>query len=86
MDSKLYQDLAAQFFNKEHRNHSELGKGLVEEAKEVVDADTLKEVLDELGDVLWYVSTIANEKGYTLEDLMVRNINKLERRAKYGKH
>ena len=85
MNSKLYQDLAVQFFTEGHRNHTELGRGLVEEAKEVVDADTIEEVLDELGDVLWYVSTIANLGGYTLEDLMLRNINKLERRKLNGK-
>ena len=38
----------------------------------------------EIGDVLWYVATMAHDLGYTLEDIAVINLNKLSGRAKSG--
>ena len=40
--------------------------------------------LEELGDVLWYVTAAAACRGYTLEDLYNYNVKKLEER--YGRH
>lgn len=40
-----------------------------------------KEILYELGDVLWYLSCIANEIGYSLEDVSNSNLNKLKNRS-----
>lgn len=40
-------------------------------------------ILDELGDVLWYVAVLAWELGVTLDDLAEHNIEKL--RARYNK-
>jgi NTP pyrophosphatase (non-canonical NTP hydrolase) len=68
--------------------------GLVGEAGEVVEVykkgryykdKSLDELslATELGDVLFYVTAIANETGYSLEDLMTINTNKLRKR--YGK-
>ena len=85
MNSKLYQDLAAQFYNDDHKYADQLFDGLVSEAHEVYDALNEDQVIDELGDVLWYVTTIANIFEVSLEELMVNNINKLERRALNGK-
>jgi NTP pyrophosphatase (non-canonical NTP hydrolase) len=34
-------------------------------------------LLDEIGDVLWYIAMIADELETTLEDVALRNINKL---------
>jgi NTP pyrophosphatase (non-canonical NTP hydrolase) len=39
----------------------------------------------ELGDVLWYVTNLAKEIGYNLEDIMIMNIDKLESRKARGK-
>jgi NTP pyrophosphatase (non-canonical NTP hydrolase) len=39
-----------------------------------------KKVRAELGDILWYVSQSADWFGMTLEDVMVRNIDKLKER------
>ena len=34
----------------------------------------------ELGDVIWYVSQLANELGLTLQDILDTNVNKLKSR------
>lgn len=41
-------------------------------------------VLDELGDVLWYVSSLCDELGFSLEDVMAYNIDKLRKRYPDG--
>jgi len=44
-----------------------------------------KEVLKELGDVLFYVTGIANHLGYTLDDVIDQNVGKLVDRKSKGK-
>jgi NTP pyrophosphatase (non-canonical NTP hydrolase) len=72
--------------------------GLIGEAGEV--ADKVKKVLRdragqfddevraeialELGDVLWYVSQLASELGYELEDVANQNLSKLRDRSARG--
>ena len=58
---------------------------LKERRKDRLDSDRTEELLDELSDVLWYVSRIANRRGTNLEALMRRNIIKLEERELNGK-
>lgn len=43
-----------------------------------------EEVAKELGDVLWYVSQLASELGYTLEEIAQGNIDKLNSRKERG--
>ena len=43
------------------------------------------EIFDELGDVLWYCATIADELGVNLEDVAKLNISKLQDRMNRGK-
>src|ERR1017187_10384362 len=38
----------------------------------------------EIGDVLWYIAAMASELGYTLEDVAVANIAKLQDRKARG--
>lgn len=88
MKTELYENLALQFFNKGHRHHDNLVTGLREEAAEVRDAihlGTTKQVLDELSDVLWYVTIMAHAEGSNLHGLMKMNYEKLEARAINGK-
>jgi NTP pyrophosphatase (non-canonical NTP hydrolase) len=88
MQANLYETIALQFFKPGHRYHDALATGLREEAEEVEDAlqmGTRSQVLDELGDVLWYVTMMANAQGSDLSEIMKINYNKLEQRALNGK-
>jgi len=88
MQANLYETIALQFFTPGHRHHDDLVTGLREEAAEVRDAISLgtrKQVLDELGDVLWYVTVMANYEGSSLAEIMKINYEKLESRNINGK-
>jgi len=39
----------------------------------------------ELGDVLWYVTAIASDLGYELDEVAQLNLDKLESRSQRGK-
>ena len=72
--------------------------GLAEEAGEVVGkvkklyrdhdgvmtAEWQKAIGNELGDTLWYLSTLAARVGLTLEDVAALNAEKRERRKREG--
>jgi NTP pyrophosphatase (non-canonical NTP hydrolase) len=72
------------------------GLGLAGEAGEVIEP--IKKNIDrdkpidpeqfalELGDVLWYLTALAISGGFTLEDIMKRNVDKLSKRAAEGTH
>jgi NTP pyrophosphatase (non-canonical NTP hydrolase) len=47
--------------------------------------DRRDRLLDELGDVLWYVSQAANELGVDLQSIAKRNVEKLRSRKERGK-
>ena len=73
--------------------------GLVEEAGEVaekikkiirdnngiVSKKKKAEIAKELGDVLWYLSQLASEAGFGLDEVAKLNIEKLKSRAERGK-
>ncbi len=70
------------------------GLGLCGEAGEVAEKikkryrdGTLdaKQVAFELGDALWYLTAIADDMGYTLQDILDLNVEKLESRRSRGK-
>lgn len=42
------------------------------------------DIAKEAGDVLWYINALANDIGYTLEEIMEMNITKLESRKQRG--
>ncbi len=68
--------------------------GLASESGEVADKvkkwirdgrmDKL-EIAKELGDCLWYVALAADDLGYTLSDIALLNLEKLDKRKKSGK-
>ena len=57
-------------------------------AGEAIHSINVGEIEKELGDVLWYLTSIADELGLTLEDVMSTNVEKikgrLERATLYG--
>lgn len=88
-----YQDAAMRTANSDliwRERVANFALGLTGEAGEV--ADEIKKhlyhdkpidfdsVRDELGDVLWYLTALAAQCGYTLEDVARRNIEKLAAR------
>lgn len=48
------------------------------------DPSLRKPLALELGDVLWYVSALAKELGFTLEQIATMNLNKLNGRKERG--
>ena len=47
--------------------------------------DELREaILLELGDPLWYITSLADDLGYTLQDVIDANVNKLNSRKERG--
>lgn len=45
---------------------------------------TANDIIDELGDVLWYLSQIASELGYGLDEVAEENLKKLADRTERG--
>ena len=45
-----------------------------------LDEETNKQIALELGDVMWYCATLANDLGYTLDDICQMNYDKLQSR------
>lgn len=89
-----YQKAVARTMNKNDYALANYSMGLAGEAGEVVDIlkkhlfhghelDTL-EVVKELGDVMWYVSAIANELQIDLDMVARLNVEKLEKRYPKG--
>lgn len=46
----------------------------------VITDETRGKLLDELGDVLWYISACADELGLTLDQIAAFNVDKLAKR------
>jgi NTP pyrophosphatase (non-canonical NTP hydrolase) len=50
----------------------------------VITTDVRGKLLDELGDVLWYISACADELGLTLNEIAEYNVQKLAKRHSGG--
>lgn len=48
------------------------------------DMPPRSDIAKELGDVLWYIATLADHLGYTLDEIATININKLAGRQAAG--
>lgn len=91
--NEVYEVISQQFL-RAGTTEEILFEGLSSESSEVV-AERLKEISknqdrsykikDELSDVLWYITAIAMNRGFSLGDLMNHSILKLEDRALNGK-
>ncbi|WP_370639802.1 nucleoside triphosphate pyrophosphohydrolase family protein [Borrelia sp. RT5S] len=55
-------------------------KKLVRDRNYVLDDEYLLSIKKELGDVLWYISSLGNILGVTLEDIAITNLEKLKKR------
>ena len=53
--------------------------------KSIRDGKSLDGVGLELGDVLWYISALADDLGVTLEEVAQANVDKLQSRKNRGK-
>jgi NTP pyrophosphatase (non-canonical NTP hydrolase) len=93
MQSNQYQRLIAEFFE-EGTTQETLFTGLAAEVGEVMServdetrrgAERTEEILDELSDILWYVASIAEQRGSSLGHLMNHGVNKLVERKMFGK-
>jgi NTP pyrophosphatase (non-canonical NTP hydrolase) len=51
----------------------------------VFDEERRKAIALELSDVMWYCATLANDLGYTLQEIAEMNYEKLSSRQKRGK-
>ena len=55
-------------------------KKVLRDKNGIVDDETKKELLKELGDVLWYISQLSAELGLSLEEIASLNLEKLNSR------
>lgn len=50
----------------------------------VFDSESKALIADEMGDVLWYLAALADDLGYTLNEIAEMNIAKIKRRRENG--
>lgn len=60
-------------------------KKIIRDKEGVMDAESRGAIADEIGDVLWYVTMLSMELGFTLDQVADRNAAKLRDRAERGK-
>lgn len=60
-------------------------KKIIRDKEGVMDAESRAAIMDEIGDVLWYVTMLSIELGFTLDQVADRNASKLRDRADRGK-
>jgi NTP pyrophosphatase (non-canonical NTP hydrolase) len=60
-------------------------KKIIRDKSGVVDEATKEAIKKELGDVLWYVSALSRDLGFTLEEVAQANIDKLTKRHQENK-
>lgn len=63
---------------------SEKIKKLHRDAGGILTPEFLLSIKKELGDVLWYLTNLSNEFGFSLADVAQTNIDKIESRWKAG--
>tara|TARA_Y100001968_G_C19245566_1_gene661689 strand:+ start:572 stop:901 length:330 start_codon:yes stop_codon:yes gene_type:complete len=56
-------------------------KKVIRDKEGKFDENTRQNLKLELGDVLWYISQLSSELGFTLEEIASENIEKLKSRA-----
>lgn len=94
MELKKYQEAVERTMNKSEFALANYCMGLTGEAGETVDMFkkhlfhghdlNMDDVIKELGDVMWYISALANELGISLDEVAERNVAKLMKRYPNG--
>lgn len=59
-------------------------KKILRDDKKIITEDRRQKLIDELGDILWYVSNCASELNIDLASLAERNVDKLFSRKERG--
>ena len=59
-------------------------KKILRDKSGVINDEDRREIIKELGDVLWYIATVAQLLGYSLEDVAITNNDKLLNRKERG--
>jgi NTP pyrophosphatase (non-canonical NTP hydrolase) len=60
-------------------------KKIVRDENKEASPERIQLLKGELGDVLWYLTRLANELGLTLREIVEGNVEKLLNRRQYGK-
>lgn len=59
-------------------------KKIIRDKNSIISDEDKKEIIKELGDVLWYIATLAHYMGTPLEDIASMNLAKLASRKERG--
>lgn len=59
-------------------------KKVIRDNSQVFTDEKKREIAKEIGDVMWYCATLANDLGFTLEEVAQMNIDKLQSRKERG--
>jgi NTP pyrophosphatase (non-canonical NTP hydrolase) len=59
-------------------------KKIIRDNGGIITEEHEKKILDELGDILWYIAMTCETLGYEMDDIAINNINKLHRRQQKG--
>lgn len=97
MDLDAYQEASRRTLNVDWPEREQIANavmGLTGEAGEIADLFKKKlyhghdvsamQIIDELGDLMWYLAAIASLEGLSLSDIAQANIDKLQRRYPNG--
>lgn len=60
-------------------------KKVIRDENSNISRDKALEIAKEIGDVLWYCATLANDLGYSLSEIAQMNYDKLKSRQQRGK-
>lgn len=60
-------------------------KKMIRDDNGILSPERKEAIILELGDVIWYIGSLANDLGVTLEEIAQRNLDKLAKRKEVGK-
>lgn len=81
LNARLYAVLG---LNGEAGEVAEKFKKIMRDKEGIFSDEDTDEILKEIGDVLWYAAALSAEMGYSLEEVAIRNLEKLNSRKERG--